>query len=698
MFGFFVCKLRQYMKANETKIEDFLSSSKTQFVIPVYQRNYDWTKQECKQLFNDILLSGSQKNVHSHFIGSIVHVHDDVYSSNRMKELTIIDGQQRLTTITLIYLSLFDFAKHIDRDDLVEEIKETYLINKFASEDDKLKLKLTENNDKALKFLLRNPKDESFEEYSNVIENFNYFKSLINENNFEAILQGLSKLMFVEVALERYKDDPQRIFESLNSTGLELTQADLIRNYILMDLNRKEQNEIYENYWRIIEKNATDISTNASKVSDFIRDYLTLENKKIPNKSKVYQEFKNKYQDMSLEQWQTALEDIKSLVIHYGKLINPQNEKDQDIQKQLNYINRLEINVAFPFLMKVYDDYSKNIIDKLTFIAILELVQSYTWRRFIVGLPTNSLNKTFMNLYDKVDKYNYLESLQKSLASRIGGQKFPKNGEVLEALKIKDVYNINSRNRTYLLERLENFNNNEAVIIEGNNHITVEHIFPQNPDKKWEQEISAEDFKFIKSNLLNTIANLTLSGNNGKLSNRVFTDKRDLEDYGYKASRLWLNKYLSELETWNKETIEKRFEIIADRFFKIWHMPEVSLNEDDLKFTEVNIFDADDPTGRKLEYAVFLGHKIEARDLVQVYLEIMRNLFELNPVLFATSEIASKVSLTRISEAHTLRQSLKLNDDYVIEGNFSNKNKFDLLKLALTIFDLEEELSIKYLI
>ena len=225
-------------------------------------------------LFNDILLSGSHTNISSHFIGSIVHVHDDVYSSNRMKELTIIDGQQRLTTITLIYLSLFVFANRIGRNDLVDEIKETYLINKFALEDDKLKLKLTENNDKALKFILRNNNDEVFDTHTNIIENFNYFKSLINDNNFEFVLNGLSKLMFVEVALERYKDDPQRIFESLNSTGLELTQADLIRNYILMDLNRKEQNEVYENYWRIIEKNATDISTNTSKVSDFIRDYL----------------------------------------------------------------------------------------------------------------------------------------------------------------------------------------------------------------------------------------------------------------------------------------------------------------------------------------------------------------------------------------------------------------------------------------
>lgn len=683
------------MKASETKVEEFLSLTKTQFVIPVYQRNYDWRKTECKQLFEDILEVGKNPSLSSHFIGSIVHVHDDVYSSNRIKELSIIDGQQRLTTITLIYLSLYNFARLTNREEMVEEIKETYLINKFSSEDDKLKLKLTENNDKALKFLLRNSNQETFDDYSNIIANFNYFKTLVNDDNFEAVWNGLSKLMFVEVALDKNKDDPQRIFESLNSTGLELTQADLIRNYILMDLERKYQNEIYENYWQIIEKNATDLKTNSSKVSDFIRDYLTLENKTIPNKGKVYQEFKNKYTNMSLTQWQDALEKIKSLVLHYNKLINPKNEKDKDIQKQLNYIDRLEINVAFPFLMKVYDDYNQNVIDKNTFINVLELVQSYVWRRFIAGLPTNSLNKTFMSLYEKVEKANYLESLQRTLLAKSGGQKFPRDGEIKEALKSKNVYNINSRNRTYFLERLENYNNKEPVIIEGNSDITVEHIFPQNPDPKWKQDLDNEEYKYIKNNLLNTIANLTLSGNNGQLSNKSFIDKRDLLEYGYKDSRLWLNRYLAELNFWNKDTLEKRLELITDRFLKIWQIPDVEI-EDNLESVEINIFDADDPTGKKLDYAIFLGKKIEEKELVKVYLEVMKQLFDFDPMLFSSSELANKVKLTRKTAEGTLRQSLSLNDDYYIEGNFSNKAKFEILKLALTIFGFDDDLIIKY--
>ncbi len=505
------------MKATETRVEDFLSSNKTQFVIPVYQRNYDWSIVQCKQLLDDILEVGTNKRMNAHFIGSIVYIHDDVYTATRIKELTIIDGQQRLTTLTLIYVVLYTLAKELDNESLVNEISETYLINKFAPEEEKLKLRPTENNDKALRYLLRGDKNEEYTIFSKLIDNYDYFKVRITEENHRTVLMGLSKLMFVEISLDREKDSPQRIFESLNSTGLELSQADLIRNYILMGLNRKDQNRIYQNYWEVIEKLAKDETLNVSRVSDYIRDYLTLENKNIPNKGNVYIEFKTKYPTSTPEILEKNLTGLKSLGRHYNKLLNPRNEPERDIRLQLDYINRLEINVAYPFLMKVYDDFSNSVIDKSTFLKILELIQSFAWRRFILGLPTNALNKIFMSLYDKVERKNYLPSIQKSLVQRSGVQRFPKNSEVIDALKTKDVYNIKSKNRTYLVERIENFENREPVLIDGNPDITIEHIFPKNPDPKWKIELGTDEFIFIKENYLNTIGNLTLSGNNGNL-------------------------------------------------------------------------------------------------------------------------------------------------------------------------------------
>ena len=683
------------MKASETKVEDFLSSNKTQFVIPVYQRNYDWSASQCKQLLDDILEVGTSKKMNAHFIGSVVYVHDDVYTSSRIKELTIIDGQQRLTTLTLIYLALYRLAIEMKNEALVNEISETYLINKFAPEEEKLKLRPTENNDRAIKYLLRSDSDEEFTDFSKVIDNFNYFNSRITEENFEFVLNGLSKLMFVEISLDREKDDPQRIFESLNSTGLELSQADLIRNYILMGLNRRDQNKIYNNYWEIIEKLAKDESLNTSKVSDFIRDYLTLVNNKIPNKSKVYLEFKAKFPTSNLDELEKNLLPIKSLVKYYNKLLNPKNETDKDIRLQLEYINRLEINVAYPFLMKVYEDYSENIIDKAIFINVLDFIQSFTWRRFIVGLPTNALNKIFMTLYEKMDREDYLISLQKWLLQRPGSQRFPKNKEVIESLKLKDVYNIKSKNRTYLLERIENFENKEPVIIDGNTDITIEHIFPQNPDPKWKVELGTDDYNMIKETYLNTIGNLTLSGNNGKLGNKPFLYKRDLEKAGYKDSRLWLNKYLSILDKWDKTEIERRFDLLAERFLKIWKIPTLEIDDRDDN-NEVNIFEAEDPKFKKLEYAIFYDQKIEVNQVAKLYVEVFKQLFDLQPETFFTTDLAERISLTKNPKEGNPRQAVKINDTYFIEGNIDNIGKFDRMKHALSIFDSEDELIIKY--
>jgi uncharacterized protein with ParB-like and HNH nuclease domain len=268
------------MKANETKVDKFLATNETTFAIPVYQRNYDWTLVQCKQLLHDILEAGKSEKINAHFLGSIVYVHDDVYTASGLTELTIIDGQQRLTTLTLIYIALYRVAKELGDSMLVNRIHKTYLINEFAPETEKLKLKPTENNKNALKHILNLEDEEDFKDYSKIIENFNYFKSNISRENFETIQRGLSKLIVVDIALDRQKDNPQRIFESLNSTGLELSQADLIRNYILMGLSRTNQEKIYKTYWEVIEQNAKDEKSNKSRVSDFVRDYPTLKTRK----------------------------------------------------------------------------------------------------------------------------------------------------------------------------------------------------------------------------------------------------------------------------------------------------------------------------------------------------------------------------------------------------------------------------------
>lgn len=685
------------MKASEVKLDRFLAQPDTQFIIPVYQRNYDWTIVQCKQLLDDIILVGGDDKQGSHFIGSIVYIHDDVYSVSGIRELSVIDGQQRLTTVTLMYISIIRIAMETGNQHLFNRVHETYLINKFAKDEEKLKLRPTENNDKALKYLLQNDPSGEYHEYSRLIDNFNYLRNRITADNLDVIIQGLSKLVFVEISLERDRDDPQKIFESLNSTGLELSQSDLIRNYILMGLKHKDQLKIYDNYWKHIELNATHDETNANRVSDFIRDFLTFENRDIPNKGKVYLEFKKKYTFPDVDVLEKVISKIKKYSHHYNKFINPQIEPDIDIRNQLIQINKLEVNVVYPFMLEVYNDYISSVINKTTLIEVLELIQSFTWRRFVLGLPTNALNKIFMRLYEDIETSDYVSSLQKSLIKKKSSQRFPRDKEVISTLKERDMYGIQTKNRSYFLERLENFENREFVKIDDNPDITIEHIFPQNPEPKWKVQLGEEQFTQIKEKYLNTIANLTLSGNNGKLGNKYFTEKRDMneegKEQGYKYSRLWLNKHLASLDKWDVAEIEKRYSIISERFLKIWPYPSLVVSEE-TENDEVNIFEADDPTHKKLEYAIFFDQKMNLKNITDLYTNVLKTLFELNPQPFFNENIASKITLTKRKE--DCRDAFAISDTYYIELNLANKRKIDLLKQVLTSMDLVEDLFIKY--
>jgi uncharacterized protein with ParB-like and HNH nuclease domain len=681
------------MKANQLQIINFLQAPNVQFVIPVYQRNYDWTNTECKELLNDII-SVETENRGTHFIGSIVFVHEGTYSTSEVKELVIIDGQQRLTTINILYVALYRFAKDNGKVQDAERLYNMFLTNQYVkNESSKLKLKQTDTNSLAFKAIMLGTDNES-STFSNVIENYNYFRSAITEDTFELISNGLKRLIFVEISLERDKDDPQRIFESLNSTGLDLSQSDLIRNFILMDLPPKDQNRIFETIWNPIEENAKDIIKQNSLVSDYIRDYLTLRNKNIPNKNKVYAEFKSLYANKKDEAYHQELENIKSLSIHYKKFINPTTVLDENIKKELEYINRLEINVAYPFLLQVFEDYENGVISKEELIKVLKLIQSYAWRRFVVGLPSSSLNKIFMALYSEVDSEDYCDSIAIALLKKRGNAKFPSNEDVKTALKDKDLYNTQPKNRNYLFEMLENYNNREYVNT-NNDQITIEHIFPRNPEEKWNTDLPKEEYFLFKEKHLNTIGNLTLSGNNGALSNKSFLAKKEMnvdgKEQGYQYSRLWLNSYIKSIDTWNIEKYEERLHIIYERFLKIWEYPDVVVTEND-DTEEQNIFDAESSRNKKLEYFIFENTKVEEDAVAQMYFYVIRSLYEKNSQLLLKNHEILKMS----RNAADFRTPKDVSNGWYIESNIDSNSKFNSLKRLLTLFGLEEELLIKY--
>lgn len=681
------------MKANELPIINFLQAPNVQFVIPVYQRNYDWTNNECKELLNDIIAVETADRG-THFIGSIVFIHEGAYSTSEVKELVIIDGQQRLTTINILYVALYRFAKENDIQQEADKLLNMFLTNQYVQqESSKLKLKQTDTNSLAFKAIM-NATENEFAQYSNVIENFNYFKKAITTENFNTILNGLKRLIFVEISLERGKDDPQRIFESLNSTGLDLSQSDLIRNYILMDLDPKNQNKIFEQIWNPIEENARDLKKQKSMVSDYIRDYLTLRNKKIPNKNKVYLEFKKLYKEKD-ETYTQELENIKSLSVHYKKFINPSSVNDYNVRRELEYISRLEINVAYPFLLQVFEDAENGLISNEELIKVLKLIQSYTWRRFVVGLATNALNKIFMTLYSEVDTEEYYDSIALALIKKRGSAKFPTDEDLKTALKDKDVYNIQSKNRNYMFELLENHNNREYVNT-ANENITIEHIFPQNPNEDWNTSITPDDYFQFKEKYVNTIGNLTLSGNNGALSNKSFIDKKEMNnqggEQGYNYSRLWLNDYLKTINNWAVTNYDERFNLIYERFLNIWKYPDVIIPISE-NTAEQNIFDADSPTNKKLEYFIFEDTKVEESAIAMLYYHVIKSLFERNPQLLIDNQDILKI--TRNED--DFRSPGELLNGYFIDYNRDSKSKFNIIKQLLILFSLEDELSIKYL-
>lgn len=587
------------MKASEKKIKDLFSEAKTFFAIPVYQRDYNWQEKHCKQLFEDILNVGKDIDITSHFIGSIVYIHEGVYGIGE-KEFYVIDGQQRMITITLLHIALYHRLKE-SKEEYADEIYELYLVNKFSKRDIKLKLLPPEENLNILNKILEENWEE-LEDYQdrNIVKNYKFFKEIISNysnEEIEYLLAGLDKIIYVDIALEKDKDDPQKIFESLNSTGLDLSQGDLIRNYILMDLEREKQNLVYKNLWLPIENNCKISLGNEIKnyVSDFIRDYLTLKNGKIPSKPKVFEEFKEFYDKNNDEQ----LEDIKNFSEEYSHIIKPNTEKDKDIRKELKNLKVLDQTVINTFLIGILRDYKENKIVKNEILEILKLLQSYIWRRFITEKPSNALNKIFQGMYLRISKdQKYYKSLEESLLN----QDFPTDDELKEALKTKNVYKDKEKLR-YVFKELENYNHNELIDFE-NEKITIEHIFPQKPNKSWKEKYSDYELEEMKT-FKDTISNLTLTGSNANLGNKSFLEKRNDDIHGYKNSKLYLNKYLSKLNEWNLSAMEGRFEELFKNIVKVWKRPENSEDKDIEKVTFVLKGAASSGTGKLLAYEKF---------------------------------------------------------------------------------------------
>ncbi len=551
------------MDAEATTLSKFMEQNqKNQFVIPIYQRLYSWEKEQCKQLWDDIIKIGGDDKANSHFIGSILYVLDGIKHSGN--PLLIIDGQQRLTTITLLLIAL---RNHLSDEVKRKEIEKHYLINSDEKGDKKFRLILSESDKDTLLSLIDKDRRKPSEPSLKIVENFKLFEEWISKNTgkLEIIFKGLEKLEIVCIALTKKEDDPQLIFESMNSKGIELTQTDLIRNYIIMETEIEKQEGFYNQYWRAMEEG---FKQDKKLFDRFVRHYLTIKTRKIPNINRVYVAFKDYQQERGIE-IEALLQDLQKYCGYFCQ-IKFKKEADEDLNKALGFLVDLDMDVVYPLLLELYSDYSDGVLSKQDFIPIIELTESYLCRRAVCGLNTNALNKIFPFFTKKINKNQYLEGIEKHFGSLTKGQRFPNDDEFRNSFITRDFYKKFKKKTKCFLERLEHFDTNEPV---HTKECTTEHIMPQKLNEEWRKDLG-QDYERIHAQYLHTIGNLTLTGYNQEYSNKSFQEKRDMEK-GFKQSPLRLNQSLKDLESFGEKEIEKRANDLADWALKIWTYPKL---------------------------------------------------------------------------------------------------------------------------
>lgn len=563
------------MKASEAKFLDFLKKS-PQFVIPIYQRTYSWTSDECQQLWDDVLRAGQDDRVTSHFVGSIVYVEKGLSNLMSVEPLLVIDGQQRLTTLTLLLTALHHSLEGFpqgEREPLdgfaPRKLRNWYLINDEEEGDRHFKLLLSQTDKQSL-IALVDQRDPPKEQSLRIAENFGLFQSLIRAcgDNLLPLCKGLAKLVVVDIALDRTRDNPQLIFESMNSTGRKLSQADLIRNFILMGLEPSQQTLLYNEYWRSMEL-AFGQEAYGQYFDGFMRHYLTVKTGEIPRLDEIYEVFRLYSRKPAIANLgvEALVRDIRDFARYFCAMALG-SETDPQLKVAFHDLRELKVDVAYPFLLELYHDYANDLLPREDFLKVVRLIEGYVFRRAICAVPTNSMNKTFSTFAKALKKDRYLESVQAHFLTLPSYRRFPTDDEFRRDFQTRDLYYF--RSRSYWLRRFENFGRKERVVVD---EYTIEHILPQNENlsSTWREELG-EDWARVQETWLHTLGNLTLTGYNSEYSDKTFSEKRDMAG-GFRDSPLKLNADLRTLPQWNERQIKARAERLANNALEVWPAP-----------------------------------------------------------------------------------------------------------------------------
>lgn len=682
------------MKGSEAKMTGFMEGADKRYVIPVYQRKYDWKYENCRQLYDDlkkIVTDGRD----SHFFGSIVSA---VVPNGSKIKYHIIDGQQRLTTITLLLLAIRNLISQgkvtTNGGKLDEQISQRFLISPWADEDDKIKLRPVKSDREALKKLFGDEQDYDYS--SNLTINYQFFYDMVmkEEVPVEDLYAAIGKLEIISITLDQ-GDNAQLIFESLNSTGLALTEGDKIRNYVLMGLPAQEQSKYYDMYWAKIEK------CTANDVSGFVRDYLSIKQQVTPTVNNVYRAFKNYVESSSLP-IDTLLTDLLRYARFFEKLLTCKSGlKEQKLDDCLYRLKRLGIIVTRPFLMEVLRLHQYGKLNTNDVLRIFLITENYLFRRNICEVPTNGLNKIFVNLNKEIIRYDntaddYVSKFIYALISKKESGRFPKDNEFRQAFAEKQVYQMRGKYKAYLFERFENYGTIETKDVYthlDNNIYTIEHIMPQHLTPAWTESLGANAAE-IHETWLHRLANLTLTGYNPGLSNNTFIEKRDAKEGGYKASGLRMNQKIATKETWGLPELEERNEKMLNLAMEIWAYPETCFVPSKKEFDSCTLDDENfDFTGRGIAKYSYLGTEQPVTSWSDMFEHVIKFLHQKDKSVLMSIAYSNKkgrdLAVYVTNNESALRSALKIDENLYIEKNTSTTLKLSILRKIFALYEAD---------
>lgn len=668
---------------------DFIGTNKVLFRIPVYQRNYDWSESNCNRLLDDIY--GIMQSGDKHFLGTIVFMAAKS-GGFALQEYIIIDGQQRLTTLMLILKALSVVAESVG-DDCYHEIEEQYLHNKYCDEEFKVKLKPIKSDNNQFLLLLEDKIDE-MDEDTHIYHNFMLCKERFERwaergINPSQVLDALTKLEIVEIVLTKGEDDPQVIFESINSTGLELSNADLIRNYLLM--NADDQEKLYENYWLYIEKTLRN-KMDYSNLDAFFMQYIVYKTSKPVNSRQLYNSFVKLFKDSGYSQ-ESILKELRYYAEIFGAFVYGSAKYSERVNRLLYRLRVLNQTTCYPFLLHVFDDYHQGVIDEETVEKILQFILAYLLRRMVCGVPSNTLRGLFTYLYNRIfkvasNKQKYYETLNKFLFTVSSKDVIPSAGEFERALQKANIYGNNALCRFLLLD-IENGDGKEILQAEN---LTIEHIMPQTLSADWSHIRPEEHEEY-----LHTLGNLSVTGYNSELSNKSFAEKQDIIRENSKA--VILNSDVLDKESWNITTIQARAKRLAGIVMTRYKIDRIVDDSIEFEYIETLTLDNyDEVTGKKLVSFKLFGETYRQNKYALMLLDVIKLLDKKSPGKLQTlAENNYSFNSTKRKHVHLnidgsgMRWPWKVADGIYLEANLSAWSCIRFIENLLSEFGFEKD-------